>query len=180
MNPQTIRAHWREEVSELSEVSCARVKHRDPAKSWIQILNPKLEPRLLTCKCIGFVHLFKHDHTIKCTYKSVFFVLCLFASSFELFFNCFHVRHFITWQFTCKICQKLYTNYRLKGKNMSNVNEIMMFYRAWQYHKIEINIKKKRHLAMQHIQISVFTAVSSHPIFFWDMSNMKTESKQKG
>ena len=36
---------------------------------------------------------------------------------------------------------------------MSNVNEIMMFYKAWQYHKIEINIKKKRHLAMQHIQI---------------------------
>ena len=142
-----------------------------------QILNPKLEPRLLTCKCIGFIHLFKHDHTIKCTYKSVFFVLCLFASSFELFFNCFHVRHFITWQFTCKICQKLYTNYRLKGKNMSNVNEIMMCYKAWQYHKIGINIKKKRHLAMQHIQIhsrlevffpniSVFTAVSSHPIFF--------------
>ena len=60
---------------------------------------------------------------------------------------------------------------------MSNVNEIMMCYKAWQYHKIGINIKKKRHLAMQHIQIhsrlevlfpniSVFTAVSSHPIFF--------------
>ena len=118
-----------------------------------QILNPKLEPRLLTCKCIGFIHLFKHDHTIKCTYKSVFFVLCLFASSFELFFNCFHVRHFIAWQFTCKICQKLYTNYWLKGKNMSNVNEIIMCCKAWQYHKIEINIKKKRHLAKQHIQI---------------------------
>ena len=60
---------------------------------------------------------------------------------------------------------------------MSNVNEIMICYKAWQYHKIEINIKKKRHLAMQHIQIhsrlevffpniSVFTAVSSLPIFF--------------
>ena len=165
--------------------------YKSKAQRPSQILNPKLELRLLTCKYIGFVHLFKHDHTIKCTYKSVFFVLCLFASSFELFFNCFHVRHFIAWQFTCKICQKLYTNYRLKGKNMSNVNEIMMFYKAWQYHKIEINIKNKRHLAMQHIQIhsrlevffpniSVFTAVSSLPIFFWDMSNMKTESKQKG
>ena len=142
-----------------------------------QILNPKLEPRPLTCKCIGFIHLFKHDHTIKCTYKSVFFVLCLFASSFELFFNCFHVRHFIAWQFTCKICQKLYTNYRLKGKNMSNVNEIIMCYKAWQYHKIEINIKKKK--AFSHAtytntfeawsffpNISVFTAVSSLPIFF--------------
>ena len=60
---------------------------------------------------------------------------------------------------------------------MSNVNEIMICYKAWQYHKIEINIKKKK--AFSHAtytntfetwslfpNISVFTAVSSLPIFF--------------
>ena len=71
---------------------------------------------------------------------------------------------------------------------MSNVNEIMMFYKAWQYHKIGINIKKKK--AFSHATYTnTFEAWSFFPIylfsqlfqafqfFFWDMSNMKTESK---